>query len=69
MSCDIVFIGTYRDNFAPVFKKMDGNQFTMIGWDPPGYGKSRPPDRKVLDRKMDVLRQDAQLAAKLMQVN
>jgi valacyclovir hydrolase len=44
---------------------MDREKFTLIAWDPPGYGLSRPPER---DFSGDYLRRDAKYAAKLMQV-
>ncbi len=44
---------------------MDPYNFTLIAWDPPGYGHSRPPVR-FYDK--DVYLRDAQMAAKLMKV-
>ncbi len=44
---------------------MDREKFTLIAWDPPGYGFSRPPQR---DFSGDFYRRDANYAAKLMQV-
>jgi len=46
-------------------KGFDRTIFTLIAWDPPGYGFSRPPAR-VYDK--DVYKRDADLAAKLMTV-
>jgi valacyclovir hydrolase len=43
----------------------DRSIFTVIAWDPPGYGFSRPPVR-VYDK--DVYKRDADFAAKLMAV-
>jgi pimeloyl-ACP methyl ester carboxylesterase len=44
---------------------LDPYNFTLIAWDPPGYGNSRPPVR-FYDK--DVYLRDAQMAAKLMKV-
>lgn len=37
--------------------------YTIIGWDPPGYGKSRPPIRTF---PLDVFHRDADVANQLM---
>lgn len=44
---------------------LDKKQFTLVAWDPPGYGYSRPPDR---DFTGDFFHQDAEIAVKLMKV-
>ena len=44
---------------------MNREKFTLIAFDPPGYGLSRPPDREWPDR---FLHHDAEVAAQLMQV-
>jgi valacyclovir hydrolase len=43
----------------------DKSKFTLIAWDPPGYGYSRPPAR-VYDK--NVYKRDADIAALLMKV-
>ena len=61
--------GTSRSDFSIQLSNDKGlNQklFTIIAWDPPGYGLSRPPAR-VYDK--EVYKRDADLAAKLMQVS
>ena len=55
-------LGTARLDFGPQLDNLDGNKFTLIGWDPPGYGKSRPPERNF----NDFYQKDASLAAKMM---
>ena len=60
-------VGSIATNYWPVFEKMDKDKFTFIGVDPPGYGKSRPPDRDVWIEEFSV-RRDARLAVKLMKV-
>ena len=46
-------------------ENMNKDLLTLIAWDPPGYGLSRPPDR---DWSHDFLRRDAEYAARLMDV-
>ena len=48
-----------------MLEQVDKTKFTWVAWDPPGYGKSRPPTRDFSDA---YLRKDAILAAKLMEV-
>jgi pimeloyl-ACP methyl ester carboxylesterase len=43
----------------------DLSQFTLVSWCPPGYGHSRPPDRRV---NADMNKHDANCALALMQV-
>lgn len=38
-------LGSAKSDFGPQLTGFNGKQFTLIGWDPPGYGDSRPPDR------------------------
>jgi len=38
-------LGTATSDFSPQIDNFDPNHFTIIGWDPPGYGKSSPPIR------------------------
>ncbi|CAG2115126.1 unnamed protein product [Medioppia subpectinata] len=59
-------IGTTRSDFSIQLsqdKGFNGHKFTMIAWDPPGYGFSRPPVREY---SKDVYKRDAYLAATLM---
>jgi len=44
---------------------LDKSKFTVVAWDPPGYGNSRPP---VRDFSQDFFHQDAAWGVKLMQV-
>lgn len=57
-------LGSGRIDFPNQLDGLDRKKFTMIAWDPPGYGLSRPPDRDFTDS----YRRDATIAAKLMQV-
>lgn len=43
----------------------DHEKYTMITWDPPGYGLNRPPER---DFSPGYLYRDADLAISLMEV-
>ena len=56
--------GSWDTDFADVLRRFDGDQFTLVGWDAPGYGKSRPPDRRC---SIDSNRLDADYAHGLMQ--
>jgi valacyclovir hydrolase len=44
---------------------LDKSKFTVVAWDPPGYGNSRPP---VRDFSQDFFHRDADWGVKLMQV-
>jgi len=61
-----VFVaGCTETDFAPQLAGLNRQKYTVIGWDPRGYGKSRPPNR---DFPLDFLYRDADDAAALMQV-
>lgn len=38
-------LGSSRTDFATILPKFNRDKLTVIAWDPPGYGRSRPPDR------------------------
>ncbi|GJQ86671.1 hypothetical protein Trydic_g7854 [Trypoxylus dichotomus] len=38
-------LGTIWSDFKPQIEGLDKTKFTVVVWDPPGYGFSRPPDR------------------------
>lgn len=38
-------LGTIWSDFKPQIEGLDKNKFTIIVFDPPGYGASRPPNR------------------------
>ncbi|XP_053980553.1 valacyclovir hydrolase-like [Hylaeus volcanicus] len=50
-------------NFGPQIEGLDKNKFTIIAWDPPGYGKSRPPSRTY---PVNLYARDASWARNLM---
>lgn len=56
-------LGSSWTDFKPQLEKLDKNKFTIIAWDPPGYGGSRPPDR---DFTGNFFHRDADVALKLM---
>ncbi|CAG7829373.1 unnamed protein product [Allacma fusca] len=58
------FLGTIRSDFDAVFKNIDTTKYQLVAWDPPGYGKSRPPDRDFYE---GCLQRDASLAVKMME--
>lgn len=59
----IISSGTIWTDFKPQIEGLDKEKFTIIAWDPPGYGKSRPPDRTYPD---DFFQRDAIWACDLM---
>lgn len=57
--------GSTRTDFEPQLKSLNKERFTVVGWDPRGYGQSRPPDR---DFPPDFFERDAKDAVDLMKV-
>ncbi|XP_062308720.1 valacyclovir hydrolase [Osmerus eperlanus] len=57
-------LGSAQTDFGPQFKSLDKERFTVVGWDPRGYGNSRPPQR---DFPLDFFERDAKDAVDLMQ--
>ena len=58
-------LGSTKTDFAKQLKTMNRDHFTIIGFDPRGYGQSRPPDKEFTT---NFLREDAEDAAELMKV-
>uniref|UniRef100_A0A1B6ENE9 AB hydrolase-1 domain-containing protein n=1 Tax=Cuerna arida TaxID=1464854 RepID=A0A1B6ENE9_9HEMI len=56
-------MGTMQSDFAPQFSGLDKTKYTLVSWDPIGYGKSRPPEREYIP---DFYVNDAEVLAKLM---
>ncbi|XP_025074126.1 valacyclovir hydrolase isoform X2 [Pogonomyrmex barbatus] len=56
-------LGTIWTDFKPQIENLDRNKLTIVAWDPPGYGKSRPPNRTFPD---DFFQRDATWAHNLM---
>ncbi|XP_036438174.1 valacyclovir hydrolase [Colossoma macropomum] len=57
-------LGSGQTDFGPQLEKLDKRRFTVVAWDPRGYGRSRPPDR---DYPLDFFHRDAKDAVDLMQ--
>lgn len=61
-------LGTIWSDFRPQIESESGlcqQQFSVVAWDPPGYGASRPPNRKF---DLKFYETDADYAHDLMQV-
>lgn len=56
-------LGTIWSDFKPQINQIDKNKFTIVAFDPPGYGLSRPPNRKF---DVDFYKTDAKYAYELM---
>lgn len=58
-------IGSGETDFGPQIENLNKKLFTVVAWDPRGYGHSRPPDR---DFPVDFFERDAKDAIDLMKV-
>ncbi|CAI5636941.1 valacyclovir hydrolase [Oreochromis niloticus] len=56
-------LGSTKTDFGAQLKSLSKERFTVVGWDPRGYGQSRPPDR---DFPPDFFERDAKDAVDLM---
>lgn len=56
-------LGSGESDFGPQLSGLAGDDVTLIAWDPPGYGQSRPPNRQFT---LDFLNKDAETAANFM---
>ncbi|XP_055451121.1 valacyclovir hydrolase [Psammomys obesus] len=56
-------LGTGKTDFSPQLQNLNKKRFTVVAWDPRGYGYSRPPDR---DFPRDFFERDAKDAVGLM---
>ena len=58
-------LGTARSDFTPQLEGLNSlGKLTLVAWDPPGYGKSRPPNRTF---PQNFFERDAYVAKKFMQ--
>uniref|UniRef100_H2YMA3 AB hydrolase-1 domain-containing protein n=1 Tax=Ciona savignyi TaxID=51511 RepID=H2YMA3_CIOSA len=57
-------LGCTKTDFKPQLENLNRDKFTVIGWDPRGYGQSRPPNREFHN---DFLFRDADDAVQLME--
>lgn len=60
-----LFAGSGDSDFGPQLKNFNKELFTLVAWDPRGYGHSRPPQR---DFPVDFFERDARDAVDLMKV-
>jgi len=58
-------LGSIYTDFAPQIETLNRAKYTIVVWDPPGYGFSRPPDR---DFSPGFFHRDADYAVSLMKV-
>jgi len=58
-------LGSIFTDFKPQIETLNRNKYTIVAWDPPGYGFSRPPDRDFLP---GFFYRDADRAISLMKV-
>ncbi|XP_015524239.1 valacyclovir hydrolase [Neodiprion lecontei] len=56
-------LGSIWTDFKPQITNLDKDKLTIVAWDPPGYGNSRPPNRTFGD---DFYSRDADFAHDLM---
>lgn len=59
-------LGTIWTEGKPQVEGFDREKFTLVAWDPPGYGKSRPPEKKFTT---DFYEKDAESAYEFMKVD
>ncbi|XP_058789927.1 valacyclovir hydrolase-like [Phymastichus coffea] len=58
-------IGSIWTDFKPQIEFLNKEGLTIVAWDPPGYGKSRPPEKTF---PKDFFRRDATWACNLMKI-
>ncbi|CAL8069627.1 unnamed protein product [Orchesella dallaii] len=61
--------GSIEMDFTPIMHQFNKEKYKWIAWDPPGYGKSRPPTRSFIPEGYEcVYEQDVKYAATLMNI-
>ncbi|XP_030737390.1 valacyclovir hydrolase isoform X1 [Globicephala melas] len=58
-------LGSGETDFGPQIENLNKKLFTVVAWDPRGYGHSRPPDR---DYPVEFFERDAKDAVDLMKM-
>ncbi|CAG4970125.1 unnamed protein product [Parnassius apollo] len=58
-------LGTIWTDFKPQVEGLNREKFTVVAWDPLGYGKSRPPDKEFTP---DFYEKDADIAYELLKL-
>lgn len=61
----IFSIGSIHTDLKPVINALSKTKYTIIAFDPPGYGKSRPPDRDY-NNGIQMYHNDSKIAVELM---
>lgn len=59
-------LGSIESEFPKQLSGFDSGKFKVVAWDPPGYGRSRPPNRDVMSDPRLTLAYDGELAHELM---
>ncbi|PAA47670.1 hypothetical protein BOX15_Mlig009611g3 [Macrostomum lignano] len=59
-------LGSCATDFQPQLKGLNREKYTVVCWDPPGYGHSRPPERDWSEKGGEFLHSDAEHALSLM---
>lgn len=59
-------LGSIWTDFKPQVEGIDREKFTLVAWDPPGYGKSQPPMKEF---PPDFYERDAKVAVDFMKVS
>lgn len=60
---NFLLVGSIWTDFKPQIEQLNRKELTIVAWDPPGYGNSRPPDREF---PIDFYEKDAVYAHDLM---
>lgn len=60
------FIGSIDTDFRPQLSHLSESLFTVVGWDPPGYGNTTRPPNRDFSGGRDMFYRDARLAQALM---
>ncbi|CAH2240637.1 jg14232 [Pararge aegeria aegeria] len=58
-------LGTIWTNYKPQIEGFDRSKFTLVVWDPPGFGKSYPPERNFTSASYEI---DADTGYELMKM-
>lgn len=58
-------LGTIWSDFKPQVEGLDSQKFTVLVWDPPGHGLSRPPERILTSKFYE---EDSDTAHNLIEV-
>lgn len=58
-------LGTIWTDFKPQVEGLNRDKFTIVAWDPVGYGKSRPPDKNFT---ANFYEKDADIAFEFLKV-